>query len=220
MTTSSSARTRGFFCVVEGPNGAGKTTFIEKLAADLRATGREVIITREPGGSGFAEGLRTVLKDPTRRAEGFASALVFNGARADHAANVIVPAIERGAIVICDRYYQSTEIFQIELSDEITPEQAALLRSLHRLFPQPDLTVFILPTPALLACRLTASREADRFEGNARELAAYDGYARRYSVTNRSMTLRPDIGRESLAAAIPLIVAASCGSTMASSAAA
>lgn len=200
---------RGSFLVVEGPNGAGKTTFIAELAEALRNAGREVVVTREPGGSLFAEGLRTTLKDPARKAGAFATALVFNGARADHADSVITPALERGAVVICDRYYHSTEVFQITLSDELTQEQVDLLQRLHRLFPQPDVTVFILPTPELLAKRLGTVREADRFEGNVRELAAYTEYAHAYSRTHVALTLRPGIGNESLSDDIAMLLRAS-----------
>src|SRR5205823_4417041 len=112
------------------------------------------------------------LKNPAMAGGAFATALVFNGGRKEHADRIIVPAVDRGAVVICDRYYISTEIFQGMLAPDVTPAERKILEDIHRHFPQPHMTVFLLPTPEVVA-RRGAGFEADRFEGNPAEVAAY-----------------------------------------------
>lgn len=185
----------GLFVVIEGPNRAGKSTLIREMSGYLGTLNADVVVTREPGGTPLGEGLRSVLKDSTMAAGAFATALVFNGGRKEHADKVITPAVDRGAIVICDRYYISTEIFQCILADGITNYEADMLRAIHRSFPQPDLTVFILPSAEVLDKR-GGGAEADRFEGNPRELAAYKSYATEFSQKHPSVIIRADLATE------------------------
>ena len=192
----------GKFIVIEGPNKAGKTTFIRALVKAYSECGYSVVSTREPGGTPLGEGLRGVLKNPLMRGGSFATALAFNAARKEHAEAVILPDLERGEIVICDRYFPSTEIFQIELGGGMDPEDAALLRLLHRRFPRPDLLAFIIPDPELIKQRSAASDDVDAFEGNARELEAYATYASRISSEPGVQIIRTSIGRECLDHAI------------------
>jgi dTMP kinase len=105
--------TSGFFIALEGGEGAGKSTQSALLAQRLNGQGFSVVTTREPGGTPTAEKIRSVLLDPTitdmpDRAE----ALLFAASRADHAANLIRPALETGAVVICDRYLESSVAYQ------------------------------------------------------------------------------------------------------------
>ena len=98
---------------MEGGEGAGKSTHAKLLATHLAAQGYEVVVTREPGGTPTAEKIRAILLDPDipdmpDRAE----ALLFAASRADHAANKIRPALARGAVVICDRYIESSVAYQ------------------------------------------------------------------------------------------------------------
>src|SRR5690606_25647593 len=96
---------RGIFITFEGGEGAGKSTQIRTLADALRGAGREVIVTREPGGSPGAEAVRHVLLSGAAEPFGPAmEALLFAAARSDHVEQVIRPAIDRGAIVLCDRF--------------------------------------------------------------------------------------------------------------------
>ncbi len=185
----------GLFIVIEGPNRAGKSTLIRELAAALAASGRETVVTREPGGTPMGEGLRTVLKNAAMAGGTFATALVFNGGRKEHADRIITPAVQRGAVVICDRYYISTEIFQGLLADDVTVPEREILKSIHRSFPQPDLTVFILPNAEVIAKRGEGS-EIDRFEGNPREMAAYEAYAREYAKMHPTSIIRPTLATE------------------------
>src|SRR5882724_1757955 len=185
----------GLFIVVEGPNRAGKTTLIRELAGYLQAWHKEIVATREPGGTPMGEGLRSVLKNSAMAGGTFATALVFNGGRKEHADHVITPAMNRGAIVLCDRYYISTEIFQGILAPDVTPIERKILKSIHRSFPQPHLTIFILPTPEVVA-RRGSTLETDRFEGDPAELSAYAAYAKRYAKTRPTITLRPTLATE------------------------
>ena len=97
----------------EGGEGTGKSTHTKRLAAYLEQQGHEVVVTREPGGTHTAERIRDVVLDPeTHALPDTAEALLFAAARADHAANLIRPALERGAIVLCDRYIESSVSYQ------------------------------------------------------------------------------------------------------------
>ena len=109
----STGNSTGIFIALEGGEGAGKSTHSKRLAEYLESKGFEVVITREPGGTPTAEAIRNILLDPsitdlTDQSE----ALLFAASRADHAENKIRPALARGAVVICDRYIDSSVAYQ------------------------------------------------------------------------------------------------------------
>jgi len=183
---------RGIFIVLEGPNRAGKSTLIRALERRLKSSGCDVLITREPGGTPLGEGLRAVLKDKAAAAGAFATALVFNGVRKEHIDRVIGPALCRGAIVFCDRYYMSTDVFQCILSNELTGVEREIVGQIHKQFIQPDLTVFLLPDVSVINCR-AGGMEKDCFEGNPRESESYDNYAGDYGRSHTTMCLRPTL---------------------------
>ena len=104
---------RGKFITFEGPEGGGKSTHVQELAKQLRAEGRTVLVTREPGGTPLAEKIRTLLRDelddpPVTRSE----VLLFLAARAQVVSQVIRPALARGEWVLCDRFADSTFAYQ------------------------------------------------------------------------------------------------------------
>lgn len=104
---------RGIFITFEGGEGAGKTTHIRFLAEALRAHGHEVVCLREPGGTDIGEALRSVVLDPKNTAmSDEAELLVYEAARAQIVSEVIAPALERGAVVLCDRFADSTVAYQ------------------------------------------------------------------------------------------------------------
>lgn len=104
---------RGRFITLEGGEGAGKSTQIKRLAAWLELAGITVVTTREPGGSPEAEEIRSLLVDQSNRAwDGIAEALLVNTARHMHARDTILPALDSGAWVLCDRFYDSTTAYQ------------------------------------------------------------------------------------------------------------
>ncbi|WP_274629014.1 dTMP kinase [Arvimicrobium flavum] len=103
----------GFFITFEGGEGAGKTTQIARLASKLREKGYNVVVTREPGGSPGAEAVRAVLLSGAVEPLGARmEAVLFAAARLDHIEQVIRPAVERGAIVLCDRFLDSSRVYQ------------------------------------------------------------------------------------------------------------
>jgi dTMP kinase len=109
----------GRFVTFEGGEGSGKSTQIERLAARLRAEGRDVLVTREPGGTPLAEAVRRLLLDGGTDAESaaaapspLAEAFLLEAARADLVARVLRPALAAGKVVLCDRYDDSTLAYQ------------------------------------------------------------------------------------------------------------
>ena len=103
----------GIFITFEGGEGAGKTTQIERLSSRLRAAGKVVLSLREPGGTPLSEAIRDLIKAP--KAAPFspkAELLLFIAARAELVASVITPALEAGKIVLCDRFLDSTIVYQ------------------------------------------------------------------------------------------------------------
>lgn len=100
------------FITFEGIDGSGKSTQAERLAARLRAAGRDVALFREPGGTALAERVRSILLDPTLPIGDLAELLLFSAARAQLVEERIRPALDAGIIVVCDRFYDSTSAYQ------------------------------------------------------------------------------------------------------------
>lgn len=107
-------RIRGFFITLEGPEGSGKSTQAGRLAAALRQAGYSVVSTREPGGTPLAEAIRRVLLTASSHESLTAEteALLILAARSQHVAHTILPALQRGQIIICDRFSDSTFAYQ------------------------------------------------------------------------------------------------------------
>ena len=186
----------GKFIVIEGPNLAGKSTLINDLEVHFVMAGHTVVKTREPGGTPIGEAIRPILKDPEKGAGAFATSLVFNGCRSEHEQRIIIPAITAGKIVLCDRYYASTEIYQIELPQTMTEEQRILIRGVHQSFTQAAITIFLIPTLEVILKRKTARpQENDRFEGQSqKEREVYIDYARKF--TGPKIILQPELSQE------------------------
>lgn len=103
----------GVFITFEGGDGAGKSTQVARLAETLRARGWDVVATREPGGTAIAEKIRDVLLDPANHEMGDRTeALLFAAGRAEHVHHLIRPTLERGGIVISDRFMDSSIVYQ------------------------------------------------------------------------------------------------------------
>jgi dTMP kinase len=156
--------TRGFFIALEGGEGAGKSTQARRLAEDLRALGHEVVLTREPGGSPGAEDIRQLLvTGEAARWSPLTEALLMYAAREDHLNATIRPALARGAIVISDRFADSSEAYQ-GAGGGVPIETLNALRSAVVGADEPDLTlIFDLPVEAGLA-RASARGGDARFE--------------------------------------------------------
>ena len=137
---------RGKFITFEGGEGAGKSTQARVLGDHLGTNGIEVVLTREPGGTPFAEQVRGLLLGSNLPPhDALAEALLFYAARADHLARVIRPALEAGKWVICDRFSDSTRVYQ-GLAGGLSHEAFAALERLVVAPTAPDLT-FILDMP-------------------------------------------------------------------------
>lgn len=148
------------FITFEGPEGAGKSTQIERLADALTEAGRNVMVTREPGGTPEAEALRSLLLDRDRRWSPLAEALLMNAARDAHIRTRINPALDAGVTVLCDRFFDSTRAYQHVVGQEtLSAIHAAVVSRM------PDLTL-LLDLPVEDGLDRAASRgAADRFEG-------------------------------------------------------
>jgi dTMP kinase len=166
---------RGRFITFEGGEGAGKSSHARMLADRLEALGIPVVLTREPGGSPGAEIVRHVILSGAAKPFGpAAEAILFAAARDDHLEQTIRPALARGAWVICDRFADSTRVYQGVLGGV----DLGLLLALERIVigkDQPDLTV-VLDVPAERGLERAAKRRgtdaADRFEAEAADYHA------------------------------------------------
>ena len=163
--SNSPARPAGLFITFEGGDGAGKSTQAEKLTAALEAAGRTVVRTREPGGTPVGEQLRSlVLEHGNGEIDARTEALIFAASRAAHVAQVIRPAVERGDVVVCDRYIDSSVAYQGSGRSLGTDE----VRQLNIWATEgyaPDLTVLLDVDPEQGRLRRTANEAAeDRLE--------------------------------------------------------
>ena len=138
--------TQGRFITFEGGEGAGKSTQLKRLVARLQTAGREVVATREPGGSSGAESIRElVLKGAADRWSPVTETLLMYAARRDHIERVIRPGLERGAWVVCDRFADSTRAYQGGAGD-VAPQLIAAMETHILEATRPDLTlIFDLP---------------------------------------------------------------------------
>ena len=158
---------RGRFISFEGGEGTGKSTHAKLLAERLRGLAINAVLTREPGGSVGAEIIRHVLLSGAAQPFGpDAEAILFAAARADHVNITIRPALERGDWVICDRFIDSTRVYQ-GVVGQVDPH---IIRALERVSvgdTMPDLTLVLDVPPQLGLQRAGARRggkSADRFE--------------------------------------------------------
>ena len=160
---------RGYFITFEGPEGAGKSSQIQLLGAALSASGHEVVVTREPGGTPLAEAIRNVVKGHRgdEAVHPVTELLLMEAARSQHVSQVIKPALDAGRIVLCDRFYDSTTAYQGG-GRELDMETVRRMNSFAALGVEPDLTI-LLDLPPERGFERTGRRvetqgEYDRFE--------------------------------------------------------
>ena len=178
----------GIFLTFEGIDGAGKSTHIQALAEAFTAAGREVVTTREPGGTPLGEKLRTLaLNDPM---DPLTEALLMFAARREHLVQVIEPALARGQVVLCDRFTDATFAYQgggrgfdwqvlgqLEAMVQARAGQGGAASTTR----QPDLTLLFALDPAEAARRLAGARVPDKFESQPAAFfhQVQEGYLRR-----------------------------------------
>ncbi|THU05299.1 dTMP kinase [Lampropedia puyangensis] len=215
---------KGWFISVEGIDGAGKSSHIQAMATALERQGHEVVLTREPGGTPLGEKLRALLLHDAMDA--LTETLLAFAARRQHMREVIVPALARGASVVCDRFTDATfayqgygrgvalqQLMQLEqwvqgdwlLQDIRQSEQGQTYVTPSPGVLQPDWTLWFDVPPEVAAARLQNAREPDRFEAEARvffeRVAA--GYAQRAAAEpQRWIRVVSDAPREAVQAAV------------------
>lgn len=173
------------FVTFEGVEGCGKSTQLARAADALRSAGREVLATREPGGSDIGRKIRDILMDVGHRdLEPAAEWLLLEADRAQHVAQVLKPALEAGAFVLCDRYSDSTEAYQAR-GRGVDPDAVRLVDAIARAGLVPELTLLYDVDPALgLERARRRDKGAGRFESaemafHERVRTAYLDIARR-----------------------------------------
>jgi dTMP kinase len=162
---SGSQKEPGRFITFEGGEGSGKSTQVRLLADHLRNADYDVLVTREPGGSPNAEAIRQFLLSGKAEGKGpRAEAMLFTAARMDHVEQTIRPALEAGTWVLCDRFMDSTRVYQ---GMDLDSQTVDLLEKIAVDKTRPDLTI-LLDLPARLGLQRALSRDPDgvkdRFE--------------------------------------------------------
>lgn len=173
----------GFFIAFEGPEGTGKTTQVKNVAEVLRtATGREVVVTREPGGSPLAEEIRGIILGGRAKGAGpTVELMLFNAARLAHLNEIILPAVARGAIVITDRYWDSTMAYQCRPHglEAVEASMREILLSQTDGRARPDMTISLQADREVRLARRSKRGVTDRFE--AEDAVFHDAVADAYA---------------------------------------
>lgn len=174
----------GVLLTIEGPDGAGKTSHILAIVEHLQQAGFDVVATREPGGSAVAEKLRSIVLNEQMGAR--CEVLLFAAARADHLDQTILPAMQRGAVVVCDRFADSTYAYQGAgrgLTEDVLTLEQFVLRGF-----EPTYTLFFDVTLQESAARLAARAgqaggESNRLDNEISQFkkSVYRGYQERFS---------------------------------------
>ncbi|MCB1111893.1 MAG: dTMP kinase [Chlamydiales bacterium] len=157
---------KGLFITLEGGEGTGKTTLIKRLQNALDEEGFASVATREPGGSPLGERIRQMLlsHDPTISIGSYAELLLFLAARAQHIEEVIAPALERGEIVLCDRFNDSTIVYQGHARGlGMSAVQQLCLSACHGVVP--DITLFLDVDPEIGLARTKGVAKDQASEG-------------------------------------------------------
>lgn len=185
----------GLFITLEGMDGAGKSTHIPTILQLLQATGKEVVSTREPGGTPLGEELRALLLHREMHVE--TESLLMFAARAEHLQQVILPALQRGAIVLSDRFTDASYAYQCGARG-LSMEKMQQLEQWVQGDLQPDLTLlFDVPVEVSLH-RLAGARTPDKFEAQgaafferlrAQYLARAAQYPQRFRVIDANRPL-------------------------------
>lgn len=157
---------RGLFITFEGPDGGGKTTQIKKAEKVLTEMGYDVVVSREPGGVNLAEQVRNIVLNADVPLSNNTQTLLFLAARSEHVDKLLRPSVESGKIVLCDRFSDSTMVYQ-GLANGLSLDDLSTLRELNKFATnsfEPDLTLVLDGKPEVLAVRRDARGIKDRFE--------------------------------------------------------
>lgn len=149
---------KGTFITFEGTEGVGKSTVIRTVSDHLKTLGFEVVLTREPGGSPMAESIRTLVL--AKEMNPWTETFLYEASRVEHVHTVILPALKRGAVVLCDRFTDSTLAYQAEARG-LDWKAIEGLNKLATLGLKPKLTVWLDLDPAV---GLSRAKDPNRFE--------------------------------------------------------
>lgn len=171
---------RGVFITIEGPDGAGKTTVLEKVAKQLKDEGYPIVLTREPGGIPIAEQIRhVILNRENTTMDPRTEALLYAAARRQHLAEKVIPALEEGSIVLCDRFVDSSLAYQgyargLGIEEVMEINRFAIQETM------PELTLFFMIEPELGLQRIHkhSNREINRLDVEQLSFhhKVYEGY--------------------------------------------
>lgn len=169
---------RGRFITLEGPDGSGKSTMLRLIGNYLKDKGIESIITREPGGTEIGEKIRKIILDNKNVNMGAETeALLYAAARAQHVCEKIIPALEEGKVVICDRFTLSSLAYQ-GVGRDLGIERVKAINDFAIRGIYPDLILFFHVNPQVTLKRKIGRKNADRLEleGNEFHRKVYEGY--------------------------------------------
>lgn len=170
---------QGKFITFEGPEGAGKTTIIEKIQRKLVARGEDIVLTREPGGIPIAEKIRSVILDNRHtEMDGKTEALLYAAARRQHLVERIMPALNNGQMVLCDRFLDSSLAYQ-GVARGLGIDDVLAINAFAIDHVMPDLTIFFDIRPEDGLTRIAAgNREQNRLDQESLNFhkLVYDGY--------------------------------------------
>lgn len=174
---------RGLFITFEGPDGSGKTTQIERLKTFIQSKGYDAILTREPGGTAIGEKLREIVLDRNyMEMDYMTEALIYAAARAQHVAQVIKPSLEEGRTVICDRFMDSSIVYQgygRKLGDCVRIINEYAVRGCF-----PDITFLLKVDPEIGKGRIKADDqdrlELEKMDYHRAVFQAYEELERKY----------------------------------------
>lgn len=186
---------RGKFIVFEGCEGVGKSTQLRLIKEYLASSGQDVVFTREPGGTPLAEKIREIILTQDMTAE--CEAALFAAARADHIDNLLMPALESGKTIICDRYIDSSFAYQ-GFGRGLGYEKVAALNSYALNTCMPDAVLFIDMNP-LSSWRRQKGKtvDNDRLEREKDDfhLRVYDGFKSLSEKFDRYVPIVPDVDK-------------------------
>lgn len=179
MRRRNSMELKGKFITFEGPEGAGKTTVIAEIYSRLQKSGKEVVLTREPGGIAISEKIRTIILDNEHtEMDGKTEALLYAAARRQHLVERIIPTLEAGGTVLCDRFIDSSLAYQgyargLGIDEVLKVNEFAIGTAM------PDLTIFFDLSPAEGLARIAVGKREQNRLDNENILfhqKVYEGY--------------------------------------------
>lgn len=203
---------RGKFITLEGMDGAGKSTHLTWIPGFLEARGIKVQLTREPGGTALGEQLRTLMLDKHQNLHADTEALLMFAARREHLDKIILPALDAGIWVVCDRFTDATFAYQSGGSG-LDWSRIAALESWVQGELRPDLTLYFDVPSEVGKARTQAARDPDRFEQEGRSFfdRVREGYLRRAREDARRMQIIDGAAAlESVKKAVEKIIISNC----------